>query len=421
VGISQDKENILIYRNKFLSLVLLIFLISLSGCSNSGIEQAAPNDQQLNHKNLHLSLIADRGGSIVITENGELWVWGHFHGGDEWCTWCGTDSARFHANPVKIMGDVVAVSVGEVNYTMVISTDGSLWGWGNNEWGQLGDGTTIDRDYPIRIMDDVVAVSAGGTHTMAIRTDGSLWGWGIDRYMESIDGITIDWHYPIKIMDDVIAVSAGRDFTLAIKTDGSLWSWGVNHLGQLGDGSVEARMHPARIMDDVVAICAFGDFARAIRADGSIWTWGDNFFNQLGDGTRVKFSPYPVEIMDDVVAVSTGNSHTLAIRADGSLWGWGDNTWGQIGDGCRFSFLEMADNILQLPDGYNEDVLRRPTPVKIMDDVYSVSAGVYHSLAITTDGALLAWGGNHAGQLGDGATINSSTHRLITVLDLLKH
>jgi alpha-tubulin suppressor-like RCC1 family protein len=131
------------------------------------------------------------------------------------------------------MDDVIAVSAGTAR-TMAIKSDGSLWGWGDNFFGQLGDGTTTARRSPVHIMDDVVAVSAWQNHTMAVKSDGSLWGWGNGQFG---DGNTATHHSPVRIMDNVVAVSVGYRHTMVIKSDSSLWGWGDNLDGQLGDGT----------------------------------------------------------------------------------------------------------------------------------------------------------------------------------------
>jgi len=178
------------------------------------------------------------------------------------------------------------ISVGD-EHSISIMTDRSLWGWGNNLQGQLGDGTNMHRHNPIHIMDDAIAVSAGWVRTMAIRGDGSLWGWGNNGNGQLGDGTYIQRFSPVRIMDDVIAVSAGSTHTMAIRDDGSLWGWGNNWSGQLGGGAASNYRTPIWIVDDVIAVSAGAGHTMAIRSDGSLWAWGNNWNGQLGDGTTI--------------------------------------------------------------------------------------------------------------------------------------
>ena len=331
--------------------------------------------------NEYKTISAGDGHTMAIKADGSLWAWGwNVYGqlGD------GTTIDRYA--PIKIMDSVVSVSAGTI-HNMAIKTDGSLWAWGYNGTGELGDGTKIDRYTPVKIMDSVVSVSAGGSHTMAIKTDGSLWAWGHNGIGRLGDGTTTSRSTPVKIMDSVVSVSAGDGHTMAIKADGSLWAWGYNSDGQLGDGTRIDRYNPVKIMDSVVSVSAGGCYTMAIKTDGSLWAWGWNAIGQLGDGTTIdRYNP--VKIMDSVVSVSAGGYHTMAIKSDGSLWAWGGNYYGPLGDGTRTS---------------------RSTPVKIMDSVVSVSAGSSHTMAITADGILWAWGYNYYGWLGDGTTLDRYT------------
>ena len=290
----------------------------------------------------------------------------------------------------------------------VIKTDGSLWACGDNEYGKLGDGSETIYNYDnlpsklrdndrydfIKVMDGVVFVAAGSSHTMAIKTDGSLYGWGDNQFgalgigTETIcvpgEGrVLIDYnmHTPIKILDDVVSVTAGWKCTYAIKTDGSLWAWGLNNYGQLGDGTVENRLTPVKIMDDVIDVAYGSSYAFAIKSDNSLWSWGLNNNGQLGDGNVSIHGGgsrgyvvdnnrlTPAKIMDDVKSVSASWRHSMAIKTDGSLWAWGT---GYLGDGIWHSATAL--------------------PVKIMDGVAAVSATSEITLAIKYDGNLYSWG-----------------------------
>jgi len=325
--------------------------------------------------------IAASGGndpsSFAIQPDGGLWAWGRNNFGQ-----LGNGTTTDTSTPVRILDNVVAVSAGH-GYTMALRADGSLYTWGRNNFGQLGDGTATNRHNPARVLDNVTAISAGVSHAVAIRTDGSLWAWGDNRHGQLGDGTTTEVRLPIRIMENVTAIAAGSSCTMAIRTDGSLWAWGFNNFGQLGDGTTTDRHNPVRIMDNVTAVSAGLNFTMAIRGDGSLWGWGVNDISQLGDGTSINRLS-PVRIMDNVTSVSAGSANAVAIRTDGSLWGWGHN------NSLRFDSRVTVTLISE--------------PINIMDNVVSVSVGSEHKLAILADGSLWARGRNHHGQIGNGGT-----------------
>ena len=246
----------------------------------------------------------------------------------------------------------IDVSAG-YSHTLAVKNDGSLWSWGENHYGQLGNGTTvhmsIPNSIPEKIMNDVISVSAGQRYSLAINTDGSLWAWGLNSHGQLGDGTITDRHVPVKIMDNVVFISAGyrADHTLAVKTDGSLWAWGRNDDGQIGDGTTTDRYKPVKIMDGVISAASGTAYSMAIKGDGSLWAWGSNRQRQLGDDTTVSRHT-PVKVMDDVALVSASLFTTMIIKTDRSLWVCGSSA-----------------------------ALRH---MKIMDCVVSVAAGTSHCL-----------------------------------------
>jgi len=184
---------------------------------------------------------------------------------------------------------------GGASHSLAIKTDGSLWGWGWNGYGQLGDGTTDDRSTPVQALTGVAAVAAGGSHTLAIKTDGSLWAWGNNEYGQLGDGTTTYRLTPVQVLSEVAAVSGGWYHTLALKTDGSLWAWGRNYDGEVGDGTNDDRLTPVQVLTGVAAVAAGGNHTLALKTDDSLWAWGYNRSGQLGDGTTTdRPSPVPV-------------------------------------------------------------------------------------------------------------------------------
>jgi len=314
--------------------------------------------------------------SLTIRSDGTLWAWGWNEYGQ-----LGDGTATDRHRPVQILTDVVSVAAG-VYHSLAIRSDGTLWAWGRNEYGQLGDGTATDRHRPVQILTDVISVSSRRHHSLAIKSDGTIWVWGWNEYGQLGDGTATDRHRPVQVLTDVVTVAAGGYHSLAIRRNGTLWAWGKNEYGQLGDGTTTDRLWPTQILTDVVSVAAGWYNSLAIGSDCTLWTWGRNEYGQLGDGTAI--GRYrPVQVLTDVVSVAAGGGNSLAIRSDRTLWAWGQNEYGQVGDGTTISRL---------------------SPVQVSIDIASVVAGYRHSLAICSNGTLWAWGWNGRGRLGDGTT-----------------
>jgi len=264
----------------------------------------------------------------------------------------------------------------------LVDAGGSLWVWGFNVpvGGSLGQSVV-----PTVILEDVAAANCGTGFGGAIKTDGSLWMWGSNLFDQvGVGGQVYSAETPVKLMDDVVSVSCGNGFTEAVKTDGSLWGWGTDTVVGLGDGADRGYSTPVKLMEDVAAVSCGTQGGAIIKTDGSLWMWGRNDDGQLGTGDTTG-TLNPVKVMEDVASVccggTYGNNFTAALRTDGSLWMWGFNEGGQLGIGTRTSSTR---------------------PVKVMEDVASVSCGVLHTVAVKKDGSLWTWGGNLYGQLGTG-------------------
>lgn len=323
--------------------------------------------------------------SLAIKQDGSLWAWGYNGYGQ-----LGDGTTTGRNVPGQVMTGVVAVAAGAY-HALAIKTDGSLWAWGSNGNGQLGDGTTTQRLRAVPVLDNgrpmtgVVAVAAGSDHSVAIKTDGSLWAWGLNSDGQIGNGTTVRSLIPVRVIDGgTSAVAVGAKHTLALKTDGTLWGWGRNANGQIGKGDTYNRLSPVSIMTGVRAVAAGESHSLAIKSDGTLRAWGANARGQIGDNsTTDRLAPIQVQGLTGVTEVAAGDLYTLALKTDGSLWAWGYNGEGRLGDGTTTQRL-------------------LPVRVSVLSVVVAMDGGGGHSLALRPDGTLWAWGYNGSGQAGNG-------------------
>ncbi|HOW72595.1 MAG TPA: hypothetical protein PKY77_18500 [Phycisphaerae bacterium] len=294
------------------------------------------------------------------------------------------------AGPVQV-GDIVALA-GGMQHSLALQSDGTVWAWGANPYGQLGDGTTTNSNVPVRVpgLTGVVAVAAGENHSLAVTSDGTVWAWGRNDAGQLGDGTTSDRAAPLQVagLTGATAVAAGRGHSLALRFNGTAWGWGANSFGQLGDGSAQGRLLPIQVagLSGVVSIAAGITHSLAVKSDGTAWTWGSNSNGQLGDGTQIsRNTPVQVAELAHVAGIAGGEYHSLAFTTEGSLWSWGGNGNGELGVASWSAHLT-------------------PEHVSGLDSVSGVAAGLSHSLAVTSDGTVWAWGSDRFGQLGESVT-----------------
>jgi alpha-tubulin suppressor-like RCC1 family protein len=283
-----------------------------------------------------------------------------------------------------------AVSAGRA-FTVALKAEGTVWAWGDNWDGQLGDGTTESRPLPLQVsgLAGAIAVAAGADHSLALKADGSVWTWGNNGYGQLGDGTTESRTTPVQVtgLTEVVAVAAGSFHSLALKADGSVWTWGANWYGQLGDGTTAQRATPVQVSGVTAAIAVAGGeyHTFALRRDGSVWAWGGNSRGELGTGSTAYYSTTPSQLLGitGVAAITAGYGHSLAMKTDGAsagnVWAWGDNDSGQVGDGTTTRQI------------------RQPVPTIGVAEVERIAAGALHSLALRRDGTVWAWGGKVAG------------------------
>jgi alpha-tubulin suppressor-like RCC1 family protein len=294
-------------------------------------------------------------------------------------------------------------------HTCAIKTNNTLWTWGKNNSGQLGDGTIIQKTVPTQVgtAQDWSKISSGYTYTMCIKTDGTLWAWGDNTYGQLGNNSILPLNIPTQVGtdNDWSTVSSGAFHTLATKTNGSLWAWGFNNSGQLGDGTSANQIVPIRVGtdNDWAKVNAGLYHSIALKQNGTLWTWGKNDSGQLGDGTTAQRNA-PIQIGTDTwIDISRGDSHTVAIKSNNTLWSWGGNAAGQLGNGTTNPTLPVITALLS------------PVQIGTATNWQSVTSKVVHNLAVKTDGSLFVWGNNPYGQLGNGVYSPTPTTNPIAI------
>lgn len=370
--------------------IVLFFL-----CLFPGIGVSADTTKEYEGK-----LVLGDSHTALIKRDGTLWMWGDNQMGE---LGDGTTTERQVPQKVDGLKGVVDVSLGAQD-TGAITEDGSLYMWGRNDYGQVGMGITGDSKTPIKnpvkIMDHVEKIALGNYHCAAITKDKELYVWGSNHYGElgnGKSGYDQKETKPIKIMDHVVDVDLGDYHTAAVKEDGSLYVWGDNYYGQIGDGTVgsTAVTEPKKVMEDVKTVRLGGYTCGAIKKNGSLYMWGNNDYGQTGIGSE-EYYVTPAKIAENVAMLALGASNTALLKENGDMWIWGWNAYGQVGNGME--------------NQYTADM------TKIFDSVETMGLGNGYCGAITKEGKLYLWGDNTRGQIGNG----TNTPQL-TPLCILEH
>ena len=331
------------------------------------------------------------------------WLWSFGSGG----------SGILGDNTVVAKSSPVQTIAGGSNWSYVaagpsvataIKTDGTLWLWGRQTSGALGDNSVVTRSSPVQTVsggNTWKQSSSGTNYAAAIKTDGTLWLWGGQTSGSLGDNTAVSKSSPVQTVaggTNWSQVSVGG-FSAAIKTDGTLWCWGTGTSGQLGDNTIVSKSSPVQTVDmgtNWLQVAAGSANIAAIKTDGTLWVWGNNSGGSLGDNTIVSKSS-PVQTIAGgtnwkQVSVSNIGQGTFAgVKTDGTLWLWGANSFGQLGDN---SISSRSSPVQTIAGGTNWK---------------QVSAGVLQTIATKTDGTLWAWGSNSPGNLGNNTTISRSS------------
>ncbi len=339
--------------------------------------------------------------TVVVTPDGSVWTFGaNSYGqlGD------GSTNGRLSPTEIRALSGIVAVAAG-ADHTLAVDITGTVWAWGRNASGQLGDGTTANRTAPVIVsgLPPVSAVAAGTSHSVALATDGTIWTWGANTNGQLGNGTTTRSLLPIMLAPGwtAIAVAAGHSHTLAIRSDGTLWGWGANGSGQLGTSSPSQWTVPGQIAGVQGAVAATGGscFTAVLRSDGRVLTSGCNGSGQLGNNTTTNRPSMDLVIgIESVTTIRAGSASVSGLTAGGEIWSWGQNLYGQIGNG-------------------GTSTQRLPVRTLTAGIIAHLAAGHTHGGAVTATGIVFTWGANASGQLGDGTTIRRTTPVAISDID----
>jgi hypothetical protein len=326
------------------------------------------------------------------------------------------------------------------NHTVALHADGSVYTWGWNDSGQLGNNSTSDSDTPVKVngiggtgdLANITAIALGGEHSIALATDGIVYTWGENNNGQLGDGWQTDSYTPVKVLEGeyagttylgdnpgnkIIAIALGRVHSAALAEDGTVYAWGENGNGQLGNNSATFSPVPVRVHkgeydgttylgdnpgNKIIAVALGNNHSAALAEDGTVYAWGYNFDGALGNNSTTQ-SATPVKVRkgeydgteflgdnsnNKIIAIALGGYHSAALVEDGKIYIWGSNDRGQLGDN---STTDRHTPIIVNGEGGTGDLA----------NITAVALGGYHSIALAADGSVYTWGENNNGQLGN--------------------
>jgi alpha-tubulin suppressor-like RCC1 family protein len=348
---------------------------------------AGPKRAEAESNNFMIS--TGKGFTIALKHDGTVWSWGGNIRGQ-----LGDGTSDDSTTPRQVgLTQVVSIASG-YSHTIALKSDGTVWAWGDNVDGQLGDGTNLERNAPVQVtgLTGVVAIDAGYAHNLALKDDGTVWTWGRNNWGQLGHGNTPGSNTPIQVdnLTGVKTIAAGYDFSVAVKDDGTIWGWGNNISTQIGNAASASQLTPVQINGIVWqegdTIIANSNATFVLKADGTVWGLG----NGLGDGIYIAYPPRQILTLSDVAAISSTTTATLILKSDGTVWAFGENNQGQLGIG-------------------NKNSQTTPVQVSGLTDIVAIEAGNEHAFAIQSDGTLWAWGKNDFGQYGNGTKVPSTS------------
>ena len=374
-----------------------------------------------------MQTVNGNGYSLALSADGTVYTWGRNEYGQLGNGVTATNSpvpvaVKTAGTPME--GKTIVQISAKVWYALALASDGTVYSWGFNSWGQLGNGTSgtaNNASAPVAVKTagtpmegkTIVQVAAGATHSLALATDGTIYAWGKNEYGQLGNDSTINSPVPVAVkttgtpMDGktIIQIHAGYEHSLALASDGTVYAWGRNNSGQLGKNDATDTHIPAAVQTlgtpmagkVIVQLAAGNSQSMALASDGTVYTWGWNQYGQLGNGTTTN-SRIPVAVVTTgtplagktISQIAAGNAHALAMTDDGAIYSWGWNQYGQLGNN---STINSSLPVIVKTTG-------TPLAGKMITQI--ASGGSPNSLVLANDGTMYTWGWGQHGQLGNG-------------------
>jgi len=366
--------------------------------------------------------------SLALAEDGTVWAWGCNNNGQ-----LGNNSSTPSQVPIQVFSsttsnnpltNIIGIAAG-LSHSLALSNDSTVWAWGHNNDGQLGNNSTTNSFVPVQVVSsalslkpltNIVAIAAGGFYSLGLSYDGTVWAWGYNNAGQLGNNSTLTSLTPVQVvasassdpLTNIVAISAGPNHPLALDTNGMIWAWGNNQLSKLGNGSHTKSLTAVCVLDprssnpitNMIAIAAGDYHSLAVAEDGTIWSWGNNNVGQLGNGSISPSAlPSHFTLSSDpstqIIAVKAGLSYSLALAKNGTGFAWGFNLVGELGNN---STATSSRPVRIVASTISDDPLSH---------IVDLAAGGLHSLALTSDGTVWTWGNNEFGQLGNHSNVSS--------------